>query len=140
MNNVLMILNFLLIVIAIVFFVKNFIIKYIASFNDGKNLLFVALILACLILSINGVVKCAQVDELREILKIQSYFLEDRTIQMFTDDIKILTKSIVKTVSIGYGCLLAAILLKFNFQREFLKELAKPKYRWDWSKIILKRH
>lgn len=140
MINLLMILNLSLILISIVFFVRSFIIKYIASSKDSKNMLFVGLIVVCLLLSINGVVKCAEASELKEIIKVQGYFLEDRTIKMFNGEVEMLMKSMIRTISIGYGCLLAAILLTINFKMEFKRELAKPKYRWDWSKIILKRY
>ncbi|WP_035294927.1 hypothetical protein [Clostridium sp. KNHs214] len=138
MVNFLMALNLILILAAIVLFVRSFIIKYIASYNESKNILFVGLIVACLLLSINGVVKCAQVNEFKEVLKLEGSFFGDGTIKMIEDGIAMLTKSMIKTISIGYGCLLAAILLTFSFKREFKRELAKPKYRWDWSRIILK--
>ncbi|WP_102399681.1 hypothetical protein [Haloimpatiens massiliensis] len=140
MIDLLMILNLILILVSIVFFVRSFIIKYVASYNDIKNILFIGLIVACLLLSINGVVKCAEANELKEIIKLQGEFLEDRTIKMLNNNIVKMIKSMIKTISIGYGCLLATILLTFNFKIEFKRELAKPKYKWDWSRIILKRN
>ncbi|MHB1394305.1 MAG: hypothetical protein ACYCYE_14780 [Clostridia bacterium] len=133
-TTVIYILGIAIIAYGWVFVIKNFLVNYRASDNGFKNVAVMLLTVMAVIFAFGAAADawCIEglVDELQHSgsTNIEYRQLQERSISNYKRE------SVIYTIS-GFAMFIAAQLIYRNVKQEILRNLNRPKERWDWSKI-----